>query len=249
MKQFYPLKVIDISRETAHAKAITFEISNLLQQHFEFQAGQYVTIRHKDAAGKVYIRCYSISSKPSAQHITIGVKKVIGGAVSPFLVDDLSVGDSLEVAAPEGNFKISPSILRSNTYVFIAGGSGITPIKAMIADLLENEPRAIIYLIYGNRDEESIIFKSFFEDISASKENFHLIHCLSEPASDWQGEKGLLTTKKTIEIVSSLNLFPKKAHYYICGPTPMMDGNLEALKALDVPENQVNTEYFVAATS
>jgi len=44
MKQFYSLKVLDISKVTAFAKAITFEIPNDLQQYFEFQAGQYVTI-------------------------------------------------------------------------------------------------------------------------------------------------------------------------------------------------------------
>lgn len=116
MKQFYNLKVGNISIETELAKAITFEIPVSLQQHFGFQAGQYITLRHKDSTGIVHNRCYSISSIPADNHITIGVKKVKGGKVSPFLVETLKEGDLIEVASPEGNFKLSPTIFRSISF-------------------------------------------------------------------------------------------------------------------------------------
>ena len=100
---FYPLKIKQVIRETTDAVTLEFEIPAELQEQFAYQQGQYITLR-MDHNGQEIRRSYSMSSSPLEKRLAVTVKKVQNGRVSAFLHDDVKVGDSLEVAAPDGRF-------------------------------------------------------------------------------------------------------------------------------------------------
>jgi len=65
----------------------------------------------------------------------------------------------VEIMEAMGNFTVKPDATATKTYVFVGAGSGITPLFSMIKTLLHSEPQSRMYLIYGSRNEQQIIFK------------------------------------------------------------------------------------------
>lgn len=243
MENTYRLRIEAITETTPSARVITFGIPEKMQEAFRYDPGQYLTLTMP--GNENVRRCYSICSVPGEDGLRIGVKKVPGGVMSSYLVDEAVVGQTVDIKVPEGNFRLSVNPLRARQYVFVAGGSGITPIRSMIGHILEGEPLSKATLIYGNRDEENIIFKDYFSGLTAN-DRFTLINCLQYPPSGWTGETGLLTHEKIYALIQGLPLRYDTAEYYICGPKPMMDNAKQAFAGLGVPASQVNAEYFQA---
>jgi ferredoxin-NADP reductase len=238
------LTVSRIQEETSLSKLITFNIPKELKRDYAFKPGQFITISIRDNNGLKQIRCYSICSSTKEKDITIGVKKVDKGVVSSYLVDRLVVGDQLNVGLPAGKFTISTSVFHRRDYVLLAGGSGVTPIKSIIQKILDSEPFSKITLIYGNYNEENIIFYNFFN--SKISKRLKVIHCLDNPTCNWKGETGRLDKVKCLEIIRAYNIAYKKAKFYICGPSVMMKEALSALNKLSVPEHNIFQEIFSA---
>jgi ring-1,2-phenylacetyl-CoA epoxidase subunit PaaE len=122
-----------------------------IHDDFRYVPGQYITIK-VDVDGEDCRRSYSISSSKN-EKLTIGIKKVEGGKVSYFMNEKLSVGDYVEMSAPQGNFKLE-NIDSKNTRKFVAfaAGSGITPILSMIKEISHNESKNSEFLLfYSNK--------------------------------------------------------------------------------------------------
>lgn len=243
MENTYSLRISAITSETALCRTITFAIPGELREVFRYEPGQYLTLS-KPGSSDVR-RCYSICSLPGAEGLQIGVKKVNNGVMSTYLVEEAKVGDQIEVKVPEGNFRLTTNPLQSGQYVFVAGGSGITPIRAMISHVMVQEPLSKVALIYGNRDEGNIIFDEYFKDL-ATDSRFSLINCLQHPSEAWLGERGLLTHEKIYALIQGLGIRYNSTDYFICGPKPMMDNAKKAFTSLGVPDNRVHAEYFQA---
>lgn len=251
MTEKYNLKIVDIVKDTADAALITFEIPTKLKKEFKFVSGQYLTL-HVEIDGELHTRCYSISSSTFDNNISVGVKKVIGGKVSPVLVDKVKVNDSIQISPPSGNFKLRVDENEDKEYIFFAGGSGITPIKSMISEVLHKSKKSKAILVYGNRNEESILFKSYFEAIESDR--FELIHCLQNPSEGWEGEKGLLNATKCSQILKGITEETSGFHteyrsldktdFYICGPGIMMEEVQKSLRSQGVDDSKINLEFF-----
>ena len=156
MANFHSLTVKQIKKLTPSSVAITFDIPKELTQTFAFKAGQYITIK-KELKGKELRRAYSISSSPTKNSITIGVKKIDRGGFSDYANTKLAMGDVLEVMPPEGRFVYDQTNSRKNIVAF-AAGSGITPIMSIAQTVLNSHPENIFVLVYGNRSEEETMF-------------------------------------------------------------------------------------------
>src|SRR5690606_9112750 len=134
MSRFHSLRVKDIRKETPMAVSIVFEVPEALKSDYQFEAGQYVNIKAV-INGEEIRRSYSISSSPKNNELRVVVKAVENGVFSNYDTQQLMVGDTLEVALPEGKF-----VLENNNAKVIAGiaaGSGITPIISLANDNLE----------------------------------------------------------------------------------------------------------------
>ena len=169
MNKFHPLKITSIARLTIDAVAISFDVSN--NTLFQFEAGQYITIKH-DINGEEVRRAYSICSM-NTEGITIGVKKVESGRMSTFLTENIKIGDILQVLPPAGNFVIKGE---NKHIVGICAGSGITPIISMIKTELAKQSDSIFTLIYGNKTKDSTMFAEELQQLQINNSNRLKIH-------------------------------------------------------------------------
>jgi len=261
---FYALPIRQISPETTDTVTIEFAIPEDLKDRFVYKQGQYITIKVQ-LNGQELRRSYSMSSSPLENKLSVTVKKVSGGKVSSYLHDKLKAGNTLEVALPEGRFftKLDPE--KRRTYYMFGAGSGITPLMSIIKTTLESEPMSAIFLLYGSRNEESIIFR---EAIDALSERYvgqlHVEHVLSQPKKEsggglfgmfkkssinWQGKTGRITVALAQQFLDENPPHGREEDtiYFMCGPGDMADLVKEDLLQRGVSAKQIHTELFLNA--
>lgn len=160
---------------------------------FSFEPGQYVAVL-ADIHGKFDIRSYSIASSPqtlSRDGFDLCVKKARKGAVSSW-VSQLRVGETVRFLGPFGLFRLRQPI--DSTLIFVVTGTGVAPIRSMLKFLIEGHnghlQRIDCSLLFGERDEGTILYKDEFEAMARNFPGFRFIPVLSDPASCWRGAKG-----------------------------------------------------------
>jgi len=243
--KFYLLKIINLKRETFDTVSITFEIPSDLKEVFKYKAGQYITIKIP-INGEENRRAYSICTNPESNQdkFTITVKKIDDGRVSKYINENLKIGDLLEVMPPNGNFTIDDSS-DNNTFMFFAGGSGITPIISLIKSILIKREESKIFLIYQNRNYDSIIFREELNNLNKEYSNFETIHILSQPDENWNGLKGRLNQDFVYNLIKEkLHNDLYKTEFFLCGPQGMMYEIEQALKRLLITSNKIHKENF-----
>ncbi|HXA02520.1 MAG TPA: FAD-binding oxidoreductase, partial [Cytophagaceae bacterium] len=156
MSSYYNLKVKNIIKETDDALTIVFEKPD---NAISYKSGQFLTLIIP-INGEKLRRSYSLCTAPGIdQDLAVTVKKMVNGKVSNYLADNLKKGDIIEVMQPMGTFVVEVASHKKRDIVLIGAGSGITPLISILKSILANEPLSNVYLIYGNRNEQSIIFK------------------------------------------------------------------------------------------
>ncbi len=256
---FFQLPVKSITRETADAVTVRFEVPANAKEQFQYKHGQYLTLRF-DIKGQEERRAYSMSSSPLEDHLSVTVKKVHKGKVSTLINDQLKEGDVVEVMPPEGRFytELNPEMRR--TYYLIGAGSGITPLMSILKTILEEEPQSSVHLLYGNRNEESIIFKTELEELSRKYAGqLKVEHVLSQPKlekskglgglfskgkASWTGKKGRIDATHLNAFLTDYPQRTREAQYFICGPTAMMQTVENILKDKGVSSKNLHLEYF-----
>jgi ring-1,2-phenylacetyl-CoA epoxidase subunit PaaE len=247
MARFHTLKVKDIRRETVDAVSIAFDIPLAIQHEYQFKQGQYITVK-LTVNGEELRRSYSICTSPySEKELRVAVKEVQDGRASTLMNRTWKVGDAVEVMTPMGNFS---SILSGNNkkhYVLFAGGSGITPMMSILKSVLYIEKQSNVTLVYANRNEDSVIFKTEIEKIvSENADRVKVLNVYDTPktqVSDLQ--KGLLSVDRVKAIVENYGGV-NADEYFICGPGPMMENIKQALEVLNIAKEKVHIEYFSA---
>jgi ring-1,2-phenylacetyl-CoA epoxidase subunit PaaE len=247
MSKYLFLKVKEIEKETEEASTIHFW--HPLNEVVAYRPGQFLTLLLPQDDKKVR-RSYSMSSSPYTDvSLAITIKRVPGGFASNLLLDSVKEGDVLEAMEPTGNFFPKQEDDQTRQVVFIGAGSGITPLFSILKSILMVEQESEIFLLYGSRNEESIIFDEKLKSLKAKyKDRFHLVHTLSQASDTWEGEKGRLNKThilKIIEVIPTLN--KREAEYFLCGPDDMMEEAHRALAILAVPEKQIRKESFLTA--
>ena len=237
MNKFQPLIITNITQLTADAVAISFDVSD--NALFQFEAGQYITIKN-DINGEEVRRAYSICST-NKEGVTIGVKKVESGKMSTFLTENIKVGDMLEVLPPSGNFVIKGD---NKHIVGICAGSGVTPILSMIKTELAKDSAAKFTLIYGNKTKVSSMFADELEQLQADNSDRLKIH----NAYSREGVAGAINgrlDKNTIQQLLNTFLPIKTADaYFICGPGELIDNANELLLLNNINQAKINFERF-----
>jgi len=246
VSKFHPLKVKEIIRETPEAVSLGFDVPPELNQDYQYKQGQYLTLRFM-IGGEEIRRSYSICSSPfEANKLEVAIKKVKGGKVSNYINDVLKPGDIVDVMTPMGSFfsELDPS--HKKNYILFAGGSGITPMMSIMKAVLTAEPQSSILLLYGNNDEASIIFRKQIEELAVrSGGKLNAIHVLNiPPAGHPKLLQGMMTKEKNLELIKEFVDLRSDNEFFICGPTPMMDGVMAALKESNAEESRIHIEYF-----
>jgi len=235
--------------ETADAVTLVFE--NPDGNKVFYKPGQFLTFIF-DINDKEERRCYSLcSSTTMDEEMAVTIKKVDGGIVSNYIYDKINTGDNVKVMLPMGNFTTDFDVNADRNIVFLAGGSGITPIMSLIKTFLKKEPNTKLNLVYANRGQESIIFAKQFDQLSIQyPEQLRIIHVLEKAPEDWHGFSGMLDEDlfgKLVNEFTSGN--PKSGEYFVCGPQGLMDMGITTLEKLKVEKSNTHKESFVAAVN
>ena len=167
-----------------------------------FTPGAHLSVRVPNGS----LRNYSIASDPAETgHYLIAVKREEGGrGGSISLVENTKPGDLLQVSHPRNLFELSAS---APSYVFVAGGIGITPIRSMIhAVRASGKPFKLYYL---TRDEAGTAFRAELSDPQL-KGKVVIHHDSGDP-------------ERSFDLWPVFEN-PSRAHIYCCGPRPLMEG-------------------------
>lgn len=241
--QFHPLPVASVEPLTDDSVAITFAVPPELADDYRFKHGQHVTIRGDDGER----RSFSICTTPRSGVLTIGVKKLPGGAFSEGVVGTLHPGDELDVMTPAGRFTTHLDPASEKTYVAIAAGSGITPLLSIVSTTLEEEPQARVMLLYANRTHRSVMFLDELHDLKDRfPDRFWLVHVLSREQQDVELFSGRLDGDRLTRILKELMPAEEVDAWFLCGPQQMVLDLRQVLFDHGVDEHAVHTELFHA---
>lgn len=222
-----------------------------------FQPGQFLTFRldvpTAQGATEAIVRCYSLSDAPHPDYYRVTIKRVPApagsdlppGRSSNHFHAQVAVGDILQVRAPGGHFHIDHS---DAPVVLIGGGIGITPMLSMLNWCLAEQPEREVWLFYGVRNSREPVMAAKFAALAATHTNFNYRLCFSDPlpedrlGSDYHHrgrvELGLLRSQLPL----------KPYHFYVCGPTLMMESLVAALEEWGVPDERIHFEAFGPAS-
>ena len=262
-KEFHSLRVKQVKRETEDTVSVCFDIPTELKEKYLYTQGQYLTLRFH-INGKEERRAYSMSSSPLEEDITVTVKRLKSGLISNHIHDQVKEGTEIEVMQPDGRFysKLSPD--HKINYFMFGAGSGITPLMSIASTIIEKEPMSKLMLLYGSRDEESIIFKDKLDQLEEKyKDQIEVVHILSRPKKEkagglgglfkkaktnWKGLVGRIDQIKVKNFLRDRRKQGKQEEYFVCGPGNMIDNVESSLLSLGVDKRNIHTERFVTAS-
>ena len=156
-------------------------------------------------------------------------------------IKDLKPGQPVYLDGPFGAFSIDRHPT-AQSYVFVAGGIGITPMMSMLRTLADRGDRRSLLLFYANNTWEDVAFR---EEIDSLRQrlNLQVVHVLRDPPEGWQGEQGFVSRDllaRYLPTERSRDAF----EVFICGPKPMMDSVETALVELGVHVGDFHSERF-----
>lgn len=226
-------KLMEKNQFTQDVIEIVFETT----ETFNFEAGQFVTIKIEDKTPPCF-RAYSISICPeeNGRNFATCFKVIEGGRGSNWL-NALKIGDTINFIGPSGKFTFKNP---DKNAFFIATGTGITPFNSMIEDQLKKGGKSKIHLLFGLRHIKNIFYKNFYDNLAKQYDNFSYTITLSQPENEnWQGSVGRVTA-----VLEKSDLDTKNTDYYICGLKAMIDEVVGILKKKGLPDETINFEKY-----
>ncbi|MGF1684917.1 1,2-phenylacetyl-CoA epoxidase subunit PaaE [Photobacterium minamisatsumaniensis] len=248
MTDFYPLTIEHIERETDDAVVMTFSVPALLKTTFNFQPGQYLTLR-TTVGGEALRRCYSICSAANESELKVGIKAIPNGRFSQYANQELKVGDKIDVMPPQGHFGFEPKESTNKQYLGIAVGSGITPIISMLKSVLAQEPNSQFTLLYGNKNLKSTMFKNQLSEFkNRYPDRLHLVYLFSRESNEAELLNGRLDPEKLRDLGQSLFDWSQFDACYMCGPEEMLEASYIVLSEGGMDERNFHVERFNTAS-
>lgn len=237
---FHRLVVAEVSEVTEDAVAVRLAVPADLRDAYAFQPGQHVAVSVPRDDER---RSYSLCGLPGEPGLRIGVRRLPGGRFSHGVLDTLQPGDELEVMTPAGRFGTAlPGLRRPG---FVAAGSGITPVLAMVAAALADPDVAEVTVLVCNRTQASVMF---VEELAALKNRhparLQLIHLLTREAQESPLLSGRLDAERFAAVRAAL-VGPVDG-WFLCGPQQMVTTLRAALLEEGVPPAAVHVELFHA---
>mgnify|MGYP001594990840 CR=1 FL=1 len=269
----YELQVIEKKKLSPTAACIRLGLNG---KEFKFIPGQYVQAEIKleernrfkvlNNKPKIQKRSFSISSSPNEKkYIEFTCKTVPNGFVSVYIVNHLKVGDKIKIKGPMGNSIFNEKKTKNNL-VFLAGGSGISPMISMLRYINENKIDVNATIIYSNKTEDEILHRNEIENLSKKNKNIKYIFTLTQ--QEWEGRTGRIDKElisSNAKKIKPQDLTRGKANtnldgaqdpkhllervltetdFYIVGPPPFVEEMEKILNKLKVKEDSIKKEMY-----
>lgn len=203
----------------------------------KFLAGQYVDVIGPNAIR----RSYSLANKMAEDgRVELHVRQVQGGALSQYWFELAKPNDLLRLEGPKGTFFLRDAA--GTNLIFLATGTGMAPVKAMLEDLASRdagEHPSSITVLWGGRHASDIYWQPIFEELS----NFSFVPVLSRGDSSWKGERGHVQ-----QALLRSNLDWANTVVYACGSQAMIDSASTELVASGLSPKRFFSDAFVSSS-
>jgi len=223
--------------ETATVRTISLSVPDWAGH----RAGQHLDVRLTAEDGYRAERSYSIASAPG-EPVAITVERLDDGEVSPYLTEELRVGDEIEMRGPIGGYFVwEPAISGAGPLLLLAGGSGVVPLRAMLRHRSRVGSSVPVRLLYSARSWADVIYRS---ELARLGDGVQVIYTLTrEQPPGWTGYARRVDQAMIAEVAWPAAQAPLA---YVCGPTSFVEAVATDLVALGYPAQQVKTERFGA---
>ena len=225
--------VHDIIQETPDIRSFVLSPN----QPFSYKPGQFLTI----VKGEVR-RSFSFSSHPSDALPKITLKRIPNGEISRWLFDQVKVGDKIETIEASGLFTYPQDTSPYDTVVFLAAGSGITPIMSLIREALSRNDGVKLVLVYSNRSKHHVVFLKELAELEREYSNrLKVIHYWS---NHMDLERARFSRKSLEGLVEKYMTTPSRMLFYVCGPHVYMQNISISLLTEGIPDDNIRREIF-----
>lgn len=228
--------IIDLVAVTPRSRLVSIDLRG---RAFDFQPGQAVML---GAHGQDERRPYSIACSPEQAAETGRVELLIAvesnGAFSANL-GPATPGTFVDVEGPVGVFTLPP-MTPQRWVLFVAGGTGIAPLRSMLDHMLRTGAAPRISLLYSARqaDEFAFIDELQRHGMAGQLELHQTV--TRDASSSWSGRRGRIGRSHFEAVIHE----PAETICFVCGPEPLVNESVTTLKALGVPESQIRTEQW-----
>lgn len=216
-------------------------LSLLEPAEMPFTPGQYIQLEtppYGKTPEPVY-RAYSIASSPSDRAaIELIIRRVPDGICTTYVFEILGEGDSATLNGPYGEFYLRDT---DREVIFVAGGSGIAPIRSILYQMAEEGIRREATFFYGANERRDLYLVEEMKGFEQRVPTFTYVPALARPAPDdvWSGETGLVT-----EVLKRHKEDLSEAEGYLCGSPAMIDAAVEVMKDLGLPDKRIYYDKF-----
>ena len=229
-------KIIRIQEEAPETLRFWFQADEL--ERFDFLPGQFVTLDLPihEKPNKRW-RSYSIASWPDGTNIfeLIIVRNETGPGTN-FLFSEATIGTEISYRGPQGIFTLPEKI--DKDLFLICTGTGIAPFRSMLQYILLHQvPHHDIYLIFGTRTRESLLYFDELKELEKQHPAFHYIPVLSR--ENWEGETGYVHEAYTKLLANN-----QPADFFLCGWKNMIDEAKKRIQELGYDKKSIHQEIY-----
>ena len=224
-----------VVEETARVRTIVLDVPAWLGH----SAGQHLDVRLTAEDGYRAERSYSIATAPD-EPVAITVERLEDGEVSPYLTEELRLGDELELRGPVGGYFVwGPQ--DGGPLLLVAGGSGIVPLRAILRHRRRVGADVPVRLLYSSRSFEDVIYRA---ELDEPVEGVEVIHTLTrKQPPGWTGYARRVDAELLGEVGWPVAAEPL---VFVCGPTSFVETVADSLVAGGYPPARIKTERFGA---
>jgi ferredoxin-NADP reductase len=230
------LRVRSVKRETPSSRIIRLSLDGSL---FPYRAGQSAWLSGEAAAER---RPYSIASSPEETRETGAIDFLIKvdpktGAAGPHL-PALGRGAKIAVQGPLGSF-VFPESPAERDFLFVAGGTGIAPLRSMIQHVLRAGGAGRIGLLYSARSPEDFAYARELRWLARDQRVEVRLTVTREARPAWKGERGRIEEQRLAGMLHS-----RETLCFVCGPRSMVDDVPRLLQQLGVRRDRIRIEEW-----
>lgn len=239
-KGFKEVKVVDKVKESKDV--YSFYLKDIDNKNLpEFLAGQFIAIRVKNKDNTYTSpRQYTLSMNHKDDFYRISIKREENGYVSKKLVDEVEIGDTIEITMPLGKFYLKDN---NKNVVLIGGGIGITPMLTMAYEAANTSKN--VELIYSTQNAENHSFKDEIEKLCNENSNIKSTTFYTRVNDEKDNYKYIAGRMSREWMDENLE---KDSEFYFCGPTEFMRSVYKNLVSMGINKEDINFEMFDAGT-